>query len=138
MNLKTIVVNSPPGSGGIFCRELLRNNLAAEIVWPIHDLFKFQKNDINICVVRNPYDTLASGIEVGFKEVPEMIQNFYMNNVDLMIQDQLPLHLSNYYRFMDRAKNFDYITPVSFKFLTEQPDKFLNYISTKFEIDFKI
>jgi hypothetical protein len=134
---KTIVVNSPPGSGGIFCRELLRNNLAAEIVWPLHDLFKFQKNDINICVVRNPYDTLASGIEVGFKEVPEMIQSFYMNNVDLMIQDQLPLHLSNYYRFMDRAKTFDYITPVSFKFLTEQPDKFLNYISTKFEIDFK-
>jgi hypothetical protein len=116
---KTIVVNSPPGSGGIFCRELLRNNLAAEIVWPLHDLFKFQKNDINICVVRNPYDTLASGIEVGFKEVPEMIQSFYMNNVDLMIQDQLPLHLSNYYRFMDRAKTFDYITPVSFKFLTE-------------------
>lgn len=134
---KTIVVNSPPGSGGIFCRELIRNNLAADIVWPIHDLFGFQKDDINICIIRNPYDSLASGIEVGFGEVPEDIRKFYNDDVDLMLKDQLPMHLSNYYRFMNRAQSFDYITPVSFQFLTETPDKFLGYISKKFEIDFK-
>lgn len=134
---KTVVVNSPPGSGGIFCRELIRNNLAAGMVWPVHDLFGFQKDDINICVIRNPYDSLASGIEVGFKEVPEMIQDFYNNDVDLMLKDQLPMHLSNYYRFMDRAKYFDYITPISFEFLTGKPEKFLQHISDKFDIPFK-
>jgi hypothetical protein len=134
---KTIVVNSPPGSGGIFCRELIRNNLAADIVWPVHDLFGFQKDDVNICVIRNPYDSLASGIEAGFLDIPQHIRDFYMDDTDLMISDQLPLHLSNYYRFLDRAKDFDYITPVSFKFLTEQPEKFLQYISNKFQIPFK-
>lgn len=133
---KTIVVNSPPGSGGIFCRELLRNNLAAELVWPIHEITGFQKDDINICVIRNPYDVLASGIEAGFLEVPQGIKDFFMNDIDLMISDQLPLHLSTYYRFLNLSKKLDYITPVSFKFLTEDPDKFLAYIANKFEIDF--
>jgi hypothetical protein len=136
MYAKTIVVNSPPGSGGIFCRELLRNNLAAELVWPLHEITGFQKDDINICVIRNPYDVLASGIEAGFLEIPERIREFYNDNVDLMISDQLPLHLSTYYRFLNLAQKVDYITPVTFKFLTEQPEKFLKLISDKFEIDF--
>jgi hypothetical protein len=133
---KIIVINSPPGSGGIFCRELLRNNLAAHTVWPLHNLFGFQKDDINICVIRNPYDTLSSGIEAGFLEIPQHIRDFYMDDTDLMISDQLPLHLSNYYRFMNLAQKLDYITPVSFKFLTEDPDGFLHYISKKFKINF--
>ena len=120
----------------MFCRELIRNNLAVEVVWPIHDLFGFQKDDINICVIRDPYHSLASGIEVGFSEVPESIKEFYMNDIDLMIKDQLPMHLSNYYRFMNRAKDFEYIHPVTFEFLTGEPEKFLADISSKFRIEF--
>jgi hypothetical protein len=134
---KTIVINSPPGSGGIFCRELIRRNIKAEIVWPRHDLFGFQRDNINICVIRNPYDVLASGIEVGFRDVPKDIRDFYLDDEDLMISDQLPLHLSVYYRFLNLAKKLDYITPVSFKFLTEDPDKFLEYIAAKFDLEFK-
>ena len=136
MYSKTVVVNSPPGSGGIFCRELIRNNLAAQVVWPIHEITGFQKDAVNICVIRNPYDVLASGIEAGFLDVPKEIQEFYMNDVDLMISDQLPLHLSTYYRFLNLAQRLDYITPVSFKFLTAEPEKFLRHISDKFEIEF--
>ena len=134
---KTIVINSPPGSGGIFCRELIRRNIKAEIVWARHDLFKFQRDDINICIIRDPYDVLASGIEVGFRDIPKDIRDFYLDDEDLMISDQLPLHLSVYYRFLNLAKKLDYITPVSFKFLTEDPDKFLEYIASKFDLEFK-
>jgi hypothetical protein len=134
---KTIVLNSPPGSGGIFCRELLNHNLEAELVWPKHNLLGFQKNDVNICVIRNPYDVLASGIEVGFKDLPKEIEEFFMGDVDLMISDQLPYHVGNYYRFLNFAKKVDYVTPISFEFLTEQPDKFLQHISQKFDIPFR-
>jgi hypothetical protein len=133
---KTIVVNSPPGSGGIFCRELIRNNLAADIVWPLHDLYGFQKDDVNVCVIRDPYDSLASAIEVGFFDVTDYIKDFYNNDIDLMINDQLMWHLSNYMRFLNLSEKFIYITPVTFDFLTNRPDAFLKYISNKFEIDF--
>jgi hypothetical protein len=134
---KTIVVNSPRGSGGIFCRELMRNNFEAQIVWPRHHLEKFQKDDINICVVRNPYDVLASGFEADYYFMPEQYKDFYMNDFDFIINCQMPRLLSDYYRFMVACKKLDYVTPISFEFLTEQSDKFLNHMSKKFDITFK-
>jgi hypothetical protein len=91
---------------------------------------------VNICVIRSPYDSLASAIEVGFFDVTDYIKDFYGNDIDLMIQDQLMWHLSNYMRFLNLAEKFDHIDTVSFKFLTEEPDQFLNSVSEKFEIDF--
>jgi len=134
---KTIVVNSPPGSGGIFCRELIRNNLKAEIVWPWHDLNGFQQDDINICIIRNPYDVLASGIEVGFTSIPDEIRDFHNNDEDAMLSDQVVWHLYHYHKFLKLAQTEEYITPVSFQFLTEEPEKFLSFISNKFDVDFK-
>lgn len=134
---KVVVVNSPPGSGGIFCRELIRNNFDVRIVWPLHYVEKFQKNDINICVVRNPYDAISSSFEVGYQFMPEEYKEFYMDDIDFTLSLVVPRHLSDYYRFMAASKRLDYVTPVSFEFLTEQPDKFLSHISKKFDLAFK-
>lgn len=134
---KTIVINSPAGSGGIFCRELIRGNIESEIVWPRHRAMGFQKDDINICLIRDPYDVIASAVEVGFEEVPEEVKDFYNNDEDTMIYDQMIWHLMKYFRFLNLAQRMDYITPVSFKFLTEEPDKFLESIAEKFELNFK-
>ena len=139
MNIKPVIVNSPPGSGGIFARELIRNNLKTEMIWPLHQLDGFKKDTANICMIRNPYDCLASGLEAGFIDKDLRTQeelDWYISDTYNAALKVLPLTLEIYHKFLDACRDLEYVTPISFEFLIEHPEKFLKYISKKFEIDF--
>jgi hypothetical protein len=137
---KTIVNCSPPGSGGIFARELIKNNLKVKLIWARHALNELNPEGINICIIRDPYDCLASGIEVGFIDKNHRSQeqiNYYASNTFESTLKVLPRHLQNYYEFLDACTNLKYVTTISFELLKNDPEKFLKYISEKFEIGFK-
>lgn len=137
--LKRIVVNSPPGSGNVFCQHLIQQNLVAEIKWVNHDILGFEReaDSINIFILRSPYEVVASGIEIRFNDASEDHQSGFSDDVDFRIKDKIILHLGNYHRFINMARHYDSVTPVSFELLTKDPDGFLEYISKKFDIPFK-
>jgi hypothetical protein len=89
-------------------------------------------------LLRNPYDVIASGIEIRFLDTAnEKNQSRFFDDVDFRIQDKIIRHLSEYNRFMNLAKRYDNeITTISFEFLTKTPDKCLEYVSKKFDIPF--
>jgi hypothetical protein len=140
MSLTPVIINSPPGSGGIFARELIRNNLKAEVIWPLHQLDGFKEDSINICIIRNPYECLASGLEAGFRDKDSRTQeelDWYDRDPYNATLTVLPFTLKIYNDFLDACENLEYVTAISFEFLTENPEKFLKYISEKFKIDFR-
>lgn len=140
MSLTPVIINSPPGSGGIFARELIRNNLKAEMIWPLHKLDGFEKDSVNICIIRNPYECLASGLEAGFKDKDSRNQeelDWYARDPYNATLTVLPFTLKIYNEFLDACENLEYVTPISFEFLTQHPEKFLKYVSEKFNIDFR-
>lgn len=136
MNPNRIVVNSPTGSGNVFCQNLLLRNLDLELKWINHNILGFEKYANNLFILRNPYDVIASGIEIRFEDGSEDYESGFMDDIDFRIKDKMILHVANYQRFINMAQHYDYITTVSFEFLTKQPDKFLNFVSDKFDIPF--
>jgi hypothetical protein len=135
---KQIALNSPPGSGNVFFQHLVQRNLNVDIKWSNHNLLGFEKNQDNIFLLRDPYDVIASGIEIRFiNTANEEDQNKFFDDVDFRIQDKIIRHHSEYNRFMNMAKWFsDEITTVTFDLLTKNPDKLLEFISKKFEVSF--
>jgi len=132
---KNIILNSPPGSGGFFTRSLIRKNLYADITWGIHDIFQFDKNEINLCILRNPYDSISSAVEQGFI-VKEYNQDYY-KDLDHFIIDSINANIYNYYSFISAYNFLDFVDFVDFDFVTNKPEIFLNYISEKFKIKLK-
>jgi hypothetical protein len=132
---KTITVVSSAGSGNVFCQHLLRNNLKVNIRWVYHDIDQADKDGINLVFVRNPYDNVASGLEVMFEEVSEEQKKEFISNPGRII-NRVQSTLQSNQKYIDHAKKFDHITPVTFEFLTKTPDKFLKYISEKFDIEY--
>lgn len=132
---KTITVVSSAGSGNVFCQHLLRNNLKVNVRWVYHDIDQADKDGINLVFIRNPYDNVASGLEVLFEEVSEEQRNEFISNPRRII-NRVQNTLQSNQKYINHAKKFDYITPVTFEFLTNTPDKFLKYISEKFDIEY--
>jgi hypothetical protein len=133
---KTITVVSSAGSGNVFCQHLISNNLEANIRWVSHNLEKVDKNGINIVFIRNPYDNIASALEITLFEISEEQKEFFINS-PARINRRIADTLEEYKKYINYSRHFDYITPITFELLTEDPDKFLKYISEKFEIPYK-
>ena len=137
--IQILAINAPPGSGNVFCQHLFKKNLNAQIKWLNHESLGFdnRENAHNIFLLRNPYDVIASGIEIRFLDTVNEEQSRFFDDVDFRIQDKIIRHLSEYNRFMNLAKRYDNeITTISFEFLTKTPDKCLEYVSKKFDIPF--
>jgi hypothetical protein len=134
---KKIIINCPAGSGGRFCRDLIWKNFKnVEVIWVSHDVGGFEKDQANICIIRNPYDALASGIESGFTDTVEYQASIF-NDIEGSTINTLPERVNNYNAFLRVCQNNDYITSINFELLINQPEEFLNYISKKFNLDFK-
>jgi hypothetical protein len=134
---KVITINSPAGCGNMFCQYLMENNLHFKIRWVEHNPELFDKDGLNILLLRNPYQTIASGLEVMFDDLEDDQKKYYIKNLQSSFDQSIKLQLDNYNIFLDKAKQHEYITTVGFKLLTEQPDLFLDKISKHFDIPFK-
>ena len=134
---KEITINSPAGSGNTFFMELMDKNIYFRLRWVNHDPDLFDKNGINLYILRNPFDAIASGIEVNFRDFSEDEQDDYMKNLDFYLKDSVKYQLNTYNKFLNNAKINDYITPIGFRMLTERPDLLLDRLSKKFDLPFK-
>ena len=138
MSLKKIIINCPAGSGGRFGRDLIWKNFKdINVVWVSHELGGFEKDQANICIIRNPYDTLASGIESGFTDTVESQALIFNENAESSTIATLPDQVKNYNDFLTVCQKSDYITSVTFELLTERPEEFLKYVARKFDLNFK-
>ena len=134
---KEVIINSPPGSGNMFCQQIMKENLYFRLRWVNHDPEKFDKDFINLFILRDPYDAVASGIEINFYDLPIKIQSYFLNNITFFIGDAIIEQLNLYNTFLNYAKKFNYIHTADFDIITTQPELFLDTISKKFDIPFK-
>ena len=134
---KTITINSPAGSGNVFCQALIDGNMFANLRFAGHNVRAFDYHGINLYMLRNPYDTVASGIEINFEALNWKDRKLFIENFDYMIKDSIITQQWDYDRFLHYAQSFDYVTTVDFELLTKSPQDFLNLISKKFDIPFK-
>lgn len=133
---KTITIVSSTGSGNVFAQELISKNLKANLRWVYHDLDKAEKNGINLVFIRNPYDNIASAAEIQFDGYTETEKEVFIDRFEV-IDNKIESILLDYKKYTEHSKKFDYITPVTFELLTEHPDKFLEYLSKKFDIQYR-
>jgi len=134
---KEITINSPAGSGNMFCQFLMEENFHMRLRWVNHNPDLFDKNGINIFILRNPYDCVASGVEVGFYDMNKDQKKYAEKDIDFFINESIAAQVDTYNLFLKSAQGKEYITPVGFRLLTEQPDIFLDKVSKKFDLPFK-
>lgn len=134
-DLKTITVVSSAGSGNVFCQKLIKYNLKANLRWVNHDIKQADKNGINILIVRDPYKSIASALEIQFETFTEKEKLIFFGSEEF-VNNKVEALVETYNNRLEHSKKFDYITPVSFELLTNQSDKFLEYISIKFQIPY--
>ena len=133
--LKTITIVSSAGSGNVFAQHLIRSNLMVNIRWVHHDLNQADKNGINLVFIRNPYENVASGLEVTLSYMSKEEKDLFVSR-PRAIRNRVENTLESYQRYINHSKKFDYITPVTFDLLTKNPDRFVRYISKKFDIPY--
>ena len=138
MDERTVVtINSPPGSGNMFCQYLMTESLNFKLRWVDHDANLFDKDGLNLCILRNPYQTVASGIEIELVSMEKQHQDIALNHIDFFINKTMDGHIDTYNKFLYTSQNFDYVNSVDFEFLIKEPDQFLKDVSKKFDIQFR-
>jgi hypothetical protein len=125
---KTVLVNSPAGSGNVFCMYLLRNYLKVDTIGVNHDPYGFKENYLNLFLLRNPYDSIASGIEVYMLD----------KNItkELEIIKLLSGNIQDYLTFIEESKK-DYISAYTFEFLTKDTGNFLKSVADRMQLQYK-
>ena len=138
MDERTVVtINSPPGSGNMFCQYLMTESLNFKLRWVDHDANLFDKDGLNLCILRNPYQAVASGIEIELVSMKKHHQDIALNHIDFFINKTMDGHIDTYNKFLYNSQNFDYVNSVDFEFLIKEPDQFLKDVSKKFDIQFR-
>ena len=130
---KTITVNSPAGTGNVFCQNMLANNFNLTLRWVNHNRSKFDKNGINFYILRNPYDAICSAIEMEFLDENNTQSKL---NLSIHIENLMIAHKTEYEKFLKDSQEFDYITTIDFDFLTNNTEEFLKIVSERFNIPF--
>jgi hypothetical protein len=105
--------------------------LRINIKWGRHDIEKFEEGIPNIFILRSPYDAFAHALQTRAGEIEET----YLENEEAFVNDQIPYMVKDYIKFLDKAQNSDYIKTVTFEFVTQHSDEFLQSIGKEFNID---
>jgi hypothetical protein len=126
-----IIINSPQGSGNNFARAALHNIDCPSIIKHEYQLLNSEKN--NIFILRNPYDSILSTIELLFLNNKKLIQESGTHNkqIDQVIDSQI----ARYLNYLTNYSN-ENVYAVSFEFLTSNPKKFVENVTLKFNKKF--
>ena len=128
---KDILVNSPRGAGNVFCQHLVARGLRINNKWGGHDVDKFEEGIPNISILRNPYDAIGHSMQTRAGELKETFDQ----NPEDFINSYIPAMVEDYTVFLDKIKSTNYIKTVTFEFLTQHSDEFLENIGKEFDID---
>jgi hypothetical protein len=144
---KTILINSPPGSGNNFCEFLIKQHLDVNVMQVLHNPKLFNESFFNIFILRNPYDSICSAVEIDLlsKSGIEILVSDYLqinkkiNNLNLknIITDLAQEKINLYLSFLEEVKNKEYIKKITFEFLTNNYILLLEHISKEAGIEFK-
>ncbi len=137
--LKTVLVNSQAGSGNVFCQYLIKANLECNIKWVNHDPhgFKEEENTVNLFILRDPYACIASSIEILIHDKEDEYVKMFLDNLKEELDKEILDQIKSYKIFLDSAFSLDYLKRITFEFLTETPEKFIDNLSKEFLIPVK-
>jgi hypothetical protein len=138
---------SPPGSGNTFAENLLHEYV--EDSWyesQHHDYTSFNKNIFDVSIIRDPYESIASCIELDLSKNSSSLN--YLENARFMNQIKFDRSVLDYmferciedYRYFLNQLNKEessHALLCTFEFLTKTPENFLNNFSNKFNAKLK-
>lgn len=127
---------SPPGSGSTFAWKMLEEYTNCQHVNSYHDYNFFDTKMFNIALLRNPYDSIASSMELEIKKIN---QNEVKYNLKKILDGLIENNVGDYKQFLNilnKEKNKDVMT-YTFDSLIENPENFLIKFSNRFNVDLK-
>lgn len=145
---KNFHVISPPGSGNTFAENLIVEYLCNSNYKSVHHKYDtFNTDTNNISILRNPYDSIASSVELELNKsltTPNDKENSrFMNeikyNTSKVLYPMFDKNIEDYKQFIKALKDQkqENVFISTFEFLTKTPENFLNKISKKFNIKIK-
>lgn len=141
--LKHVIVSSPAGSGMTYSLRLIRLILNGideyiQVYAGGHDRKDIDIPVPQIVLLRNPYDSIASGAERWIdtsNHKPLIGQKLYsISDID-GVKNQIFCEAKRYFEFLDGAEKLDHIKFVKFETLTENPSLFIKIVIKYFDIN---
>jgi hypothetical protein len=148
INGPTFSLISPPGSGNTFAENLLYEYVKnSKYVVQHHDYKSFNKNIFDVSVIRNPYESIASSIELelnktlnsyDYKESARFANEIKYNSKNVL-NKMFDRNIDDYKDFLNQInkEEANHALICTFEFLTQTPEKFLNKFSEKFNVKLK-
>jgi hypothetical protein len=127
---------SPAGSGSTFAHQMIEEYTNCKHVNSHHDYNFFDTKMFNIALLRNPYDSIASSIELEIKKIDE---NQVKYNLKKVLSTLIDNNIKDYEQFLNKLneeKN-SYVMSYSFDSLIKNPEDFLIKFSNRFNVDLK-
>jgi len=137
--MKDILITSPAGSGNTFAVDLIRSNFFVEVNSIGHDLEIFESGAPQMAIIRNPYESVASGTErwidtaghKPFEGNPDVVP---ITDID-GVKRAMGWEQKRYIDLLKNIESFDNVKFVSFELLTENQSAFLEEVRKFFEIE---
>lgn len=134
-------IASPAGSGMNFAQDLLNLSFDKATFATVGHERKDMEDTPGkqIAILRNPYDTIASGAERWIKSSNH---KDFVDSEDLLeesdiegIKHFIGLESKRYYDFFNNIEALDKVKVISFEFLTQQRDEFLDFVQKYYELE---
>ena len=137
--MKDVLVTSPAGSGSTFAVDLIKSNFKINVDSIGHDLEIFESGAFQICIIRNPYDSVASGTErwvdtAGHKPFEGNPHVVSISDID-GVKDCMHWEQKRYIDLLKNIESFENVKFVSFELLTNNTSAFLEEVRSFFEIE---
>jgi hypothetical protein len=133
---KKILVNASPGSGNTFCKTLIAENLGVTVIWQNHEIGAFREWPDAVFILRDPYDSIASAVEIIIHNLSDKEFEYYQAHKESRQNHKIIENIKNYELMLNALKEFPLVKVVTFEFLTNQPEEFLNSIAKRFNLEF--
>jgi hypothetical protein len=134
-----ILVSSPAGSGMNFAINLLRLAYDREALGKTHERKDIEEAVPQIAILRNPYDTIASGAE---RWATSSNHKSFLNDKDLVedsdidgIKRVIGWEEKRYLDFFKDIENLKHVKVLSFELLTKDSAKFIKEAGIHFGIN---
>lgn len=124
-----ITVSSPAGSGMNFAINLLRVAYNKPALGKTHEREYIEEEIPQIVILRNPYDTIASGAErwirsakhTTFLDSPDLVEESDIDG----IKTAIGWEEKRYFKFFNNIEDLKHIKILSFDLLTNDSKKFI-------------
>jgi hypothetical protein len=135
-------ISSPAGSGITFASKLLRSSFLGVSVPATHEINKIKNDDKQIVILRNPYNTIASGAErwvTTSNHYPFIGNKHLVEPGDIKgIKNVITWEEHRYIEFFKDIDNVNNTKILTFEMLTLKPDEFVKQCKEYLEISCEI